>query len=1511
MSKAPGLLEIDELRSIGTKPEKIREWVEQRRSQFQSLGDSPEAINEYFGLPVNAPDMRALEEYARGNLEAAAPKTPKTAREFYETGFGMSATGLAWADLTSHRLPEMQVPEDASYLDRFIAGVGGITGDVPAMLVGGLAAAPAAAMAGLSAGTRFRNPFAAAIAAGVVSGGNAFAFPAIVRQHYIDKLSKGEIRDFDDWFSRVAAMSIEGAKGFTTGALSSLAGGSMKAWMTGRALARIGGYGPLTATAQRTVSTAAASSEVATMVAVGKGLNLEVPKTNDFVEAAMLMGAAHSVSHVAGKLMGTWAKTGENPKAYAERAEADPSLRHAMIVEDPNPPAEAGPRMTTDPKTKQAVIDANPATLSVKEATESMTPEERAMFRQFKKEESKQRVDELANELAQERQPAGPDEATLTPEQKADLFYERVRDFTSDEMEGRKVLPELEEGHRTPADVVADFWTKTYDMLPAKMQERIHKAIQDATGLKPGDQIFPVEDTIYTYTGDGWAPMQTRGQPMTVANWNEAYSPGDATPQAIDLRGPEARLVELMEAANRGVKAAESPRPTRQKPPPAAAAAEDANVVSATEAITDVDAAKAAIQKQIVRQPVRRRVPTWEEFMYTRVDRVYPVEKFEKAGNNGKLRAVEESPSQLFHLMNGSAEQANRFITDFVKPILDPLLKDWEEFEQYLTAARNVELEGRQIETGAPRGASKTLVDAGQERFEPAAEALRQVDQKILDLLEGAELISPEGRKQMEELNKNHVPFHRLFDENESAVMRDANRTVPGGVPKKIKGSERQVIEPLATKINNIFAVHRAVAHQQAKRALANLADGESIREVPLKAVPTKLTGKDLMPWLEHHVFDTSVLGDDPIELTVWRHERGALEPGQFTTRELIDGKIKLKVWQTENPILAEAAQGLVPEAFSREAQLFLDALKVPAQMLRTGATAPLDYNVFNVALDQMFATMQSQNGFIPFYDWWQGLKSVAFQDEHFQEYQRSGAGQSTAAGMDLEYAQRLTRSFEKTANPLRLTWNGVKNVWDAWRAGVAIGQVATQVGEFKLARAAGKSIKQAAIEARRVTQDFQVYGAKMRAWNQITAFQGGGIGGLRRTFEQMRDDPGGTALVVWNAIVLPTVLLTLAQKDDPRSKATSRTANDLYFHLHTDSWQPALVDEAETFEPGMRRQRPDGQWEVNKGASYRFKRPHELGVLFGGLVERMLRYANTRDPKAFDGFAKNFLAKFVPIGVPTALVPPMELAANKRLYDHSEVIPSYLEKGETPYKYTQNTTELSKVVAQRLNALPGLPSGLDTAKLGNAISPIGIEHLISGWTGAAGSMAWRAISRLSQKIGAIPDHPEQLDNPWNYNPFYRAFRVRYPAISDNRFRDFREEWELAQKRVKTIENLKASAQFKESIALMQAADSAQYLMSEKGVGGIAEALYAMHKTIDYITADPNATQEEKQQNIDRLIVSRIRAAEAGLQAIREFKKKTVNIREVPTREIPASPEEPPEPDYVTRKEARGAYPRQ
>lgn len=701
------------------------------------------------------------------------------------------------------------------------------------------------------------------------------------------------------------------------------------------------------------------------------------------------------------------------------------------------------------------------------------------------------------------------------------------------------------------------------------------------------------------------------------------------------------------------------------------------------------------------------------------VDQLYPIKKYTELAKKN-IGQIDESENAytLARLLEGWVGKANHFLEHKtfnangeingkgLKEILEIVDGKEQDFSTYLVAKRAIELSKRDIESGISKeDAEQAVKDIEKENpeFSDAAKDLQTYQDKVLRYALESGLMTEDDYVRIKAKNQEYVPFFRVVDELTPKGMFGKALAKVAKPTKKIKGSEREIIDPIESIIKNTYSIIQNSDKARVMQAMATLSNkhhelGRLFEKVPPKL--TKIASINLADELSSDL--KAQLGDDlDTFIDIFRPSM-INQDGVIT----VFNKGEKEYYYVGDEVLYNSLLAMNQE----EVSTFVRLLAKPASWLRAGATSlSPDFLARNPFRDQMSAFFFSKNGYIPYVDFVRGLMSVTSKDNTYWEWVRSGGMQATLVSMDRNYLKKNIKDIQgknrlKYLNPLYQL-----------QALSEFGELATRMGEFKRAKKKGKSTQQAAFDAREVSLDFQRKGAKIKQLNMITAFLNANIQGLDKFVRTFKEQPSTTFVKSVLGITLPSLLLYLLNRDDERYKALPNWEKDLFWHipLGDDPNDPII----------------------------KLPKPFEVGVLFGSIPERALQFAETKDPEGLKKTTTSFLNGITPPLMPTAIKPVIENVTNYSFFFGNNLESKTLQRLVPEERYYRTTSETAKKL--------GLTFG---------VSPIKIENLIRGYSGGVGSLTLKMIDYAggNSKDNPLPLSSEQV-------PVLRAFLSKSP----------------------------------------------------------------------------------------------------------------------------------------------------
>jgi hypothetical protein len=709
-------------------------------------------------------------------------------------------------------------------------------------------------------------------------------------------------------------------------------------------------------------------------------------------------------------------------------------------------------------------------------------------------------------------------------------------------------------------------------------------------------------------------------------------------------------------------------------------------------------------------------------------------------------------------------------------------------------------------------------------------------------------------------------------------------------------GSEREIIDPIESVIRNTAAMVTMADRNEAGASLIRTLTAQGDIGIgarkPIEAIelpPDPELDAALKAYLQRNGVE------DPAGLLDLLHA-AASPPGDPGTIGVFRNGVR-HTYEVD-PELAKAWKGLD----SQSAGMMEKVLRPFASTLRAGAVLTPDFALRHTIRDFLYAAVTSPGLFTPA-DMARGFLGLINKDEDYWRWLQGGGSNLSMVSVDRHYLQDdIARLTEQTGLMTR-TLNTVGDPNATWmqKGGAVAGlpfraiskymihplQVATELAEnashlgaFKKAMRATEEdgttitkadIQSAAFASRDVAVDAARIGAKMRAYNMITAFSNIVLQDSDRVVRAFVNDPVGTSLKVGGAISLPSALLWWAQHDDPRYHEIPQWQRDLTWIVMTNKWED--VGPAAQYgppQPGSAYRVLGNRLQVNNGAIFRIPKPWGMGVIFGTGLERTLEAFAAHNPEAFRHWGKSIADVAIPSFVPTALSPILNQWTNRDTFTNRTLIPDQMEKWLPEYQYLPYTTEAAKALGRIVGAFPGLRDtsiSADSPVAGGIAralsSPVLIENYVRGWSGTLGTYALHIADEALRKAGVLPD-PVQPTATLADIPVIRAFVVRYPSATAQSIQDFEDAYRSNRVYYDTW-----LAKAKEGDA--NAAMRIQALGGQRmfvNLDGIAKTIQEHNKVIREVNQNPQMTASDKRQLIDTMYYRMIELGQAGKAAL-------------------------------------------
>ena len=674
-----------------------------------------------------------------------------------------------------------------------------------------------------------------------------------------------------------------------------------------------------------------------------------------------------------------------------------------------------------------------------------------------------------------------------------------------------------------------------------------------------------------------------------------------------------------------------------------------------------------------------------ESFVKNFVDRNHPILRLVRRVQNTNNTQKQLNIYERFRILVGMEHRAGHFIEigtldknlnkngKSYKEILEPIGKDkktYLEFNTYKVSKRILELEKRGINHGFDLIAAKEVVNNKKlsKKYESVSKELDAYQLRVLEYARDKGLITKDAFKAITEANKNYVPFARIM---ESLEGKKGYGEVSNPL-KRIKGSEKDVIDPMESVYSNTFHLIKLAERNAALIEFVDfiIKHKDAFPDIYKKVgKPRKINieRKELEKILD--TTSKNFISDKAVEnFQIFRKE--FLTPDSTSIGVMRNGKFE--VWEVGKE-LADAMKDFDPRTMGNLTKV----IGKPARWLRAGAILSPDFMFQNILRDTVTASIFSKSGFIPIWSSLDGVITLALgksglrkkSQEIYQRWVKSGGMQSTLVSLDRNI-------FDKPAfkilneGPIRNKINLLTSPLELLRIGSEISENMTRLSEFKRTYKKSKklglnekeSIERGGFESRDVTIDYSKMGMKMKAINQIAAFTNARVQGYTKLIDAFKQRPGRAITAITASIILPSIYLWFANKDDPIYQRQEEWVKNNYWII------------------------------IHNGVAHKYAKPFEPGVVFGTGTEQLLDWLNGEHPDELTDFLKDFgmtQLKAPLSAVPTIAMPFIEAGFNYSIYKGQPLVPHYMDKKLlSKYQYTIYTSEVAKGISKAINTL-------------------------------------------------------------------------------------------------------------------------------------------------------------------------------------------------------------------------------
>ena len=884
---------------------------------------------------------------------------------------------------------------------------------------------------------------------------------------------------------------------------------------------------------------------------------------------------------------------------------------------------------------------------------------------------------------------------------------------------------------------------------------------------------------------------------------------------------------------------------------------EPTKVVETIKSDKSIDPDIAKVQEKISFEPTEIKTNFKDlknNLVFNWLDKLNPISRAVEEAKTLGVKAQEGTlnPYELARLQPGMISRGEHFLKygtlDFktlevkskpLETILEPITKDiqtYKEFGAYSIAKRAIEKTRQGYETGIDIKAAENTVRKLDTKYKQTFEQLKEYQSNLLKYLKDSEIINEKTYGAMLDANKDYVPFFRVLQDlgKDGAISKSVANPL-----KRFKGSDKVIVDPIESIYKN--TLHFVTLVERNRSLVEFVKMIEDAKAIDPKAFPdvskskvkltrTKVTRQEL----ENVVTDISKIDASALEgFEIFRRTQQQLSKNEVA----IFRNGKREVWDLGNDLgkswkySTEASQKLIRSIIS-----------LPSRTLRAGATLAPEFFLSNVIRDTASGSVFSKNGFVLGLDTARGLmiRIAGDKSKIYQDWIKSGGPQSSYVSFDKNYYIKDVAK-ELTARPV---YNVITKPLEMLRIGTELFENATRLGEFQKAynNAIKKglnhkqAVERAGFESRDITLDFQKMGAKVGAWNAISAFFNARLQGYLKLYDTFTDPArrNKALYLVGASITLPSILLWISNHNDERYKELPEWQKNLFWIIITGEGKDSIV------------------WRIPK--------PFELGFIFGTLPEKALDFALSKDPTSIKNFIKDLALDNATsvLPIPDIAKPFIESFSNKSLFTKKPIVPRSLEGLLPEYQYTEYTSETSKILGKLIRQISGEYSGVS--------SPARIESTINNWTGTLGRTFVNVLDKALIGSGIVDD-PIKPQQTLADIPVIRAFIVRNPSAGSQYITTFYDKYEKVNKVFNTVDSLQKAGNFEEANKLLTSIPAEAYILKST-----YKIVQDNDQRVRSIYNSKFFTPNEKRQYIDELYRQMIDMSKYSLDAIKDVK---------------------------------------
>lgn len=675
-------------------------------------------------------------------------------------------------------------------------------------------------------------------------------------------------------------------------------------------------------------------------------------------------------------------------------------------------------------------------------------------------------------------------------------------------------------------------------------------------------------------------------------------------------------------------------------------------------------------------------------------------------------------------------------LTEILKPF-EKSAKKITDIRNLLWARRSIDYLAKDLSSGlGVTDAINVITSIKDENVLNAVQEIEEFANYPFELAYKRGMLTETQYEEIKKWNKFYVPVKRVF-EDQINLAKGKN----GKIIKARTGSERDIIDFMETITQNTAFMIDKVAQNEGLQILAKNADLEGVSNYySIIDLPQKLTATvslDIFKSALQEQLGKQTVNDLDIDFDVVSKlfSPKLKDDATKTLTFMQDGKMKAIQFYNDSlyKIYSNANNTNILEAL----KIFDKATGI----LRAGATAlNVEFALPNMISDTFVAWIYSENGFIPIVDTVRGIFDYVIAEYDmgkkdtqnkllYSYYQQSGTSMSTRVASFRPEVQEFIENvigkyateiysddpkavknvFKKILKEAKKLPNGVQ---DFLSIIPEVSEQATRFSYFK--KSYNKYIKkgwnhrramlQAGIETKDATVDFNRAGKITRVTNRLKAFSNAVLQGFYKGLEGMAKHPVKAPAKILFLVATSTLIQKMFGEDKRLEEVSKQTKKDNYVFMIGD-----II---------VKIKKPQDVFTKSALNVYEL-----VGIILSGDEEAISKsfrnYAEDiiNDITSYNvDFDKTALDNIISIALQTftAVEPLAELRGDKDFYFDSQITPYGTEDNSPQYQYDEYTSEMAKLLGEKLKQ-----------------SPAQIEHLITSYGAGVG----KRLLEISNKL--------------------------------------------------------------------------------------------------------------------------------------------------------------------------------